>query len=55
MQNFPKNATFISPITQNDIINCCSDIVIKNIMEKVNKGTYFYIFADETTDTSHVE
>ncbi|KAF0709155.1 zinc finger MYM-type protein 1-like [Aphis craccivora] len=55
LQNSNKNATFISAVTQNDIIQCCGDIVIKKIVEKVKKATYFSILADETTDTSHVE
>lgn len=55
LQNSNKNATFISAVTQNDIIQCCGDIIIKKIVENVKKAKYFSILADETTDTSHVE
>ncbi|KAF2885990.1 hypothetical protein ILUMI_20183 [Ignelater luminosus] len=41
-----KNATFMSPDIQNEIIQICSEIVTKEIMKKVNKVNCFTLLAD---------
>ncbi|KAF2890634.1 hypothetical protein ILUMI_15539 [Ignelater luminosus] len=45
-----KNATYMSPDTLNEIIQICSEIVIKEIMKKVNRASCFTLLADETID-----
>lgn len=48
----PKNATYVSKTIQNDIIECCGDIIQAKIVEKVKRNKYFSILVDETTDVS---
>ncbi|KAK5649293.1 hypothetical protein RI129_000322 [Pyrocoelia pectoralis] len=50
-----KNATYISSVSQNEIISSCNDILLPKIVAKVNKAKCFSILADETTDISCVE
>ena len=51
----PKNATYISESTQNEIISCCADIVNKQIMSEIKHSKYFSILADEVADCSNKE
>lgn len=53
--NGPKNAKYDSKTTQNELINICADLVIKEIVAEVKKATYFSIIADETADISQQE
>lgn len=55
LKNAPKNATFISSVTQNDIIHCCGDVILEKVIEKVKKANWFSVLADETTDAGHSE
>ncbi|KAJ8877467.1 hypothetical protein PR048_021922 [Dryococelus australis] len=47
-----KNASYISMITQNEIIQCCGDAITEKIFAKVKNKKYFTIMADKTTDIS---
>lgn len=51
----PRNATYLSPMVQNEIIDTCGEIVQKTVVEKVKKASIFSILADETSDVSQVE
>ncbi|XP_065321635.1 zinc finger MYM-type protein 1-like [Gordionus sp. m RMFG-2023] len=53
--NCPKNATYLSPIIQNEIIYACNELILKKIITNINKSPYFSVLADETTDVSGVE
>ncbi|KAK4876405.1 hypothetical protein RN001_012827 [Aquatica leii] len=44
-----KNATYISSVSQNEIISSCNDMLLSKIVAKVNKAKCFSILADETT------
>ncbi|XP_063240858.1 zinc finger protein 862-like [Bacillus rossius redtenbacheri] len=55
IQNAPKNATFISMTSQNDLIECCGNIIVEKIIAKIQKARFFSVLADETTDSSHSE
>jgi hypothetical protein len=46
------NATYISKTTQNDLIECCGDVIKNKILNNVHKSKLFSILADETTDNS---
>lgn len=43
---------YISPFIQNEIINCCGDIILKKLVKEINESGYFSVLADETTDVS---
>ncbi|CAI6376013.1 unnamed protein product [Macrosiphum euphorbiae] len=54
-ENLPKNATYISPDIQNEIINVINSLVIKKLVTKINQAKCFTILADETTDVAGIE
>jgi hypothetical protein len=47
-----KNASYISKTTQNEIIDCCGEVIIEKIVTKIKASKFFTIMADETTDVS---
>ena len=51
----PKNATYRSKTTQNEIINCIKDQIQESIIEEVKGAGIFSILADETPDISKRE
>ncbi|CAH0563002.1 unnamed protein product [Brassicogethes aeneus] len=50
-----KRNKYISPTSQNVIIQCCNNIILRKIVTKVNKSRCFTLLADETSDISGVE
>lgn len=50
-----KKATLISKTTQNEIIEILHDVIVQDIVRKVNNSKYFAILCDETTDISTKE
>ncbi|XP_022164655.1 52 kDa repressor of the inhibitor of the protein kinase-like [Myzus persicae] len=55
LQNCPKNASFISKTTQNDLIDCCASVILHKIVNAVKESKYFSILVDETSDISSSE
>lgn len=55
LQNCPKNASFISKTTQNDLIDCCASVILDKIVNAIKESKYFSILVDETTDISTSE
>lgn len=53
--NSAKNATYLSPDIQNEILQTCSDIIAEQIVNRVNKAECFSILGDETMDVSGTE
>lgn len=53
--NCARNASYISPKIQNEVLQTCSDIVTEDIVTRINKSSCFTILADETMDVSGVE
>ncbi|XP_017461065.1 PREDICTED: 52 kDa repressor of the inhibitor of the protein kinase-like, partial [Rhagoletis zephyria] len=53
--NSAKNATYLSPQMQNEIIQTASDIVTEKIINKVYNTDCFSILGDETMDVSGTE
>ncbi|XP_060882117.1 52 kDa repressor of the inhibitor of the protein kinase-like [Metopolophium dirhodum] len=47
-----KNTTYISKTTQNDLIDCCGNVISDKIIQKVHISKCNSILADETTDVS---
>ncbi len=50
LQNGPKNATYLSPEIQNDLIISIGKVMLNKICAEVSEAKYFAISADETTD-----
>ncbi|XP_015377033.1 PREDICTED: zinc finger MYM-type protein 1-like [Diuraphis noxia] len=50
-----KNATYLSPLIQNEIISVCNKLILGHLVANVNKSKSFTILADETTDVSNKE
>ena len=50
LENAPKNATYLSPMTQNEIIDICGNVLRCDIIEKCKKARFFTVLVDETTD-----
>lgn len=55
IQNCGKNATYISPDIQNEVISVITTHIQSQICNKINKAKYFTILADKTTDISQIE
>lgn len=55
LQNCPKNASFISKTTQNDLIDCCASVILHKIVNAIKESKYFSILVDETSDISTSE
>jgi len=49
------NATYISPMAQNELIDAMSRVIQHKIVEEINTAQFFAILADETTDFSGQE
>ena len=49
------NATYISPTIQNEVIHACNDLILADVVEKVNAAHCFSVLADETADISGTE
>ena len=53
--NSRRNAMYLSPDIQNEIIQICSNIVTEEIVSKINNASCFSLLADETMDISSTE
>lgn len=53
--NCPKNATYLSPDIQNQIINICGQLIQKKIASEIALSDCFSIITDETLDISGQE
>lgn len=51
----PRNGLYISPDTQDEVINLCGEIIQGVLRAKINLGKYCSIVADETTALVGVE
>lgn len=41
LQNCPKNAMYLSPLAQNNIISCIAKVMTRHIVQEVNKSIFF--------------
>ena len=55
LKKCPKNASYISKTTQNEIINCCGQVITETIIDEVKQSRFFSIIADEAADCSNKE
>ncbi|XP_042143001.1 52 kDa repressor of the inhibitor of the protein kinase-like [Ixodes scapularis] len=49
------NATYISPPTQNELIDICANSIQDSIVKRVNEAKAFSVLADETMDIGGLE
>lgn len=49
IDNKHMNATYLSPLIQNNFIDICGKIIQDEIVEKINSAKCFSILVDETT------
>ena len=47
-----RTSQYISPRMQNKIINICNDLILKRLVDSINRSRFFSVLADETTDIS---
>lgn len=50
-----KRNKYTSPIIQNEIIQSCNTILLRKLVNVINKSKCFSVLADETTDISTKE
>lgn len=55
LQNSASNASYLSPMIQNEIIFACNDLILSKLVRKVNDAKCFSVLADETADVSGIE
>lgn len=56
LETAPKNARYVSPIIQNEIINVIGEFIQQRLVKDIKEGGGLYsILADETQDTATVE
>lgn len=55
LKNAPRNARYLSPRVQNQLIECLGNVIREKIIAKVMEAEYFSIMADETCDAGTVE
>ena len=49
------NATYCSKAIQNEIIDCCGDVIMEQIVEEIKESKFFSIMADEAQDCANKE
>ncbi|XP_065678112.1 uncharacterized protein LOC136093121 [Hydra vulgaris] len=55
IRSAPKNATYISKTTQNELIECCGKTIEEVLINKIKNSDYFSILCDGASDCSNVE
>ena len=50
-----KNASYISKISQNELINCCGNYIKDILVKEMKENRFFSILADEASDCSNQE
>ncbi|XP_060846557.1 zinc finger MYM-type protein 1-like [Rhopalosiphum padi] len=55
LEGLGKRNKYTSPVIQNEIVQVCNTILLRKIVNKVNKSKCFSVLADETTDISTKE
>lgn len=54
LETSTARATYISGFTQNEIINCCSKVILDKICSEAKEAKQFSVIFDETTDISDI-
>ena len=55
LESAAQNATYTSPEIQNELIDCCGELIVEKIAAVVKESRYNPILADEATDCAMKE
>ena len=55
IKNSPKNASYLSSFTQNELLQCAAELIRSDISDEIERAGYYSLMADETKDISKVE
>ena len=55
LESYSKNASYISKTTQNELIECCGQIIKESLLQDIKESQYYSVIADEASDTSNKE
>ena len=47
-----RNSQYISPRMQNEFISICNDLILKRLVDSINRSRFFSVLADQTNDIS---
>ena len=53
--NHKRNASYFSKTTQNEIIDCCGQVITDEIISEVKESKFYSILADEVMDSANKE
>ena len=51
----PRNATYRSKTVQNELIKCCENHILRQLINDIKEAQFFSVLADETQDNSNKE
>jgi hypothetical protein len=51
----PKNATYCSKASQNDLLQAAADVITEKVLSEVRSAGMFAVIADEARDVSKTE
>ena len=49
LHNAPRNAKYTAPDIRNELMECCRDLIVKQLVLEVKESRYYSILADEAT------
>ena len=52
LDSSPRNARYLSPQIQNELISCLGDEIRESVVKHIEKSNFYSVMADETTDES---
>lgn len=52
LDSSPRNARYLSPQIQNELISCLGDEIRESVVKQIEKSKFYSVLADETTDES---
>ena len=55
LKSTPKNASYKSKTTQNELIDICGQLIMEKIVSEIKLARFFSILADEATDCANIE
>lgn len=55
LQTAPKNAMYLSPAIQNELIECCAIDIRETLLKEVKEAKFFSVLADESVDISRCQ
>eukprot|EP00112_Aurelia_sp_Birch-Aquarium-sp1_P017236 Seg3978.1 transcript_id=Seg3978.1/GoldUCD/mRNA.D3Y31 product="52 kDa repressor of the inhibitor of the protein kinase" protein_id=Seg3978.1/GoldUCD/D3Y31 len=55
LKSTPRNATYRSKTTQNQLITICGELITEKIISEIKDAKFFSVLADEATDCANIE